>query len=97
MMKIAEQSACGKSILLGEHAVVYGQPAIAIPMEDVRAFAWIEENDGKKGITVQAVDLGEEIAIEKESEHQFSVVIKELLKRIESENLSFSVKQAPFL
>ena len=92
MMRIAEQSACGKSILLGEHAVVYGQPAIAIPMEDVRAFAWIEENDDKKEITVQAVDLGEEIAIEKESEHQFSVVIKELLKRIESENLSFSVK-----
>ena len=67
MMKIAEQSACGKSILLGEHAVVYGQPAIAVPMEDIRAFAWIEENNDKEGIRVEAIDLDEEIIIEDEN------------------------------
>ena len=79
MMKIAEQSACGKSILLGEHAVVYGQPAIAVPMEDIRAFAWIEENNDKEGVRVEAIDLDEEIIIEDENKHQFAIVINDLI------------------
>jgi len=32
-------SACAKIILCGEHAVVYGQPAIALPISDVRVTA----------------------------------------------------------
>jgi len=91
-MKIAEESACGKSILLGEHAVVYGQPAIAIPMEDVRAFAWIEESNAGGRVTVQATDLDEEIIIDGKSKHQFAVVMKEMFKKIDSEKLNFSVK-----
>ena len=29
-------SACGKAIIVGEHAVVYGAKAIAIPLKDLR-------------------------------------------------------------
>ena len=92
MMKIAEQSACGKSILLGEHAVVYGQPAIAVPMEDIRAFAWIEENNDKEGVRVEAMDLDEEIIIKDENKHQFAIVINDLIKKNKTEKLNFTVK-----
>ena len=34
-------SAPGKIILFGEHAVVYGQPAIAVPVDQLRAKATI--------------------------------------------------------
>ncbi len=32
----AVATACGKIILLGEHSVVYGEPAIAVPLSDLR-------------------------------------------------------------
>ena len=40
------QSACGKIILLGEHAVVYGRPAIALPIPLAVEAAVRKENNG---------------------------------------------------
>ena len=47
----------GKVILFGEHAVVYGQPAIAVPVTQVQARATVEPGPEGQGITIIAEDL----------------------------------------
>ena len=37
-------SACAKTILFGEHAVVYGEPAVAIPLHQIRTTARLSHN-----------------------------------------------------
>lgn len=49
-------TAPGKIILFGEHAVVYGQPALAIPVTQVQANVQIEKNNGD-GILIKAPDI----------------------------------------
>lgn len=51
-------SACGKVILFGEHAVVYGRPAIAVPVSQVRATAVVEPLPGASDILLEAPDIG---------------------------------------
>ncbi len=53
-------SAPGKIILFGEHAVVYGRPAIAAPVSQVRATAVIEDS-ATPGIRLIAPDLQQDI------------------------------------
>jgi mevalonate kinase len=48
----------GKVILFGEHAVVYGRPAIAVPVTQVRACAVVESGPSGQGLVVRALDLG---------------------------------------
>ncbi len=51
-------SAPGKIILFGEHAVVYGRPAIAAPVMQVRATAMVEASSPGDGLTITAPDIG---------------------------------------
>lgn len=62
MMTVAY--APGKVILFGEHAVVYGQPAIAVPVTQVRAEATVEPAPPGQGITIIAADLGKTYPLE---------------------------------
>jgi mevalonate kinase len=44
-------------ILFGEHAVVYGQPALAAPVTQVRATASVEDAPTGRGLCIDAADL----------------------------------------
>lgn len=54
----------GKIILFGEHAVVYGQPAIAVPVTQVKAKATVETGPEGQGITMIAEDLEQNYSLD---------------------------------
>jgi mevalonate kinase len=62
-MILGSGRAPGKVILFGEHAVVYGRPALAVPVTQVQAEAVVEAGEIGAGLTIVAADLGETIAV----------------------------------
>ena len=76
-------TAPGKVILLGEHAVVYGQPAIAVPVTQVRARAIIsvQPKRPRGWINLQAPDIGLEAVLDKlPAEDPLSSVVRGVLE-----------------
>lgn len=64
-----EYSASGKVILFGEHAVVYGRPAIAVPVTQVQAIAAIKPAVAGHGLTIVASDLGTRVSLASAAKH----------------------------
>jgi mevalonate kinase len=56
-MILGTGQAPGKVILFGEHAVVYGRPALAVPVSQVAANAQVESGAPGSGLTIEATDL----------------------------------------
>lgn len=62
-IRATQRSAAGKIILCGEHSVVYGRPAIAVPVSDMRSYATIAPGAPGSGLRICAPDLQQECAL----------------------------------
>lgn len=62
-MKTSTASAPGKAILAGEHAVVYGFPAIAVPIRDISATAEVFPGPEGSGFTIESPALGATLSL----------------------------------
>ncbi len=84
---MTQSSAPGKIILFGEHAVVYGRPALAVPVTQVRADVDISDA-ARSGIWIDAPDVNLHAELNTlPSDHPIASVIN---------NLFFLLRVSPF-
>jgi mevalonate kinase len=76
-------SAPGKIILFGEHAVVYGQPALAIPVSGLSATATIVPTSPGSGLVINAVDLNIRLGLAETADQALAVTAQMVLDRLD--------------
>ena len=69
-------TAPGKVILFGEHAVVYGRPAIAVPVAKVKATAAISDAPAGNGCTIAAPDIGARVRLSTPHEDPLALAVR---------------------
>lgn len=80
---MVEASAPAKIILVGEHAVVYRQPAIAVPVSSVRAVASVYPNEGL-GLHIEASDLNTSFSLDEQTDHPLVLTAQMVLQALDS-------------
>lgn len=65
-----QATAPAKIILFGEHAVVYGRPAIAVPVNRLQATATVTPGDPGRGVVLDLPDVGDRMTVTAEAAGQ---------------------------
>jgi mevalonate kinase len=77
-------TAPGKIILFGEHAVVYGQPALAVPVHDIRAKVCVQHGEPGSGLIIEAADLNLRLPLIKaEASQALAVTVRLVLEKFQ--------------
>lgn len=89
------QSACGKIILLGEHAVVYGRPAIALPIPLAVEAAVVKESGmHNKGVNILIPRWGLEQKVHANTQG-LAGILAQVLDELELLNESMTIEVFP--